>query len=353
MLFFLARFRTAFWFGVRFKDVKVLFDSLVGDLKLANSKGIQKKRCYPPTKWVPPPEGFLKLNVDGAMAKGWDKGGIGGLIRDDRGMLLGSFSEKIRGGPPIFAELMAIKRGLILIEEGLMWKERASFQDILRAANREADELAKAGIGLPNTTISGNISERKQTQPDACHTLCDLNGNKRGHVYKLIRSQGFVSSYDIAHEYTDSDVDAHRYQLKKVSLSENVAFAFLRDDNNNNHITYSAFCDAVRQVNLTGLSYGLSFQETVTIRVEEVRLDDKKGKIRNQGLGIVSEDLGIFTYLAREEARSNYNGTGMDQVDCEQAHNEKPISAVNVKVVSQGQQLANPWIGTYKQINRD
>ncbi|XP_039043803.1 uncharacterized calcium-binding protein At1g02270-like [Hibiscus syriacus] len=44
--------------------------------------------------------------------------------------------------------------------------------------------------------------------------LCsDLNGNKRGHVYKLIRSQGFVSSYDIAHEYTDSDVDAHRVSI--------------------------------------------------------------------------------------------------------------------------------------------
>ena len=36
----------------------------------------------------------------------------------------------------------------------------------------------------------------------------DWNGSKRGHVYKFLRSQGFISSYDVAHQYTDSD--AHR-----------------------------------------------------------------------------------------------------------------------------------------------
>ncbi|XP_029123046.1 uncharacterized calcium-binding protein At1g02270 isoform X1 [Elaeis guineensis] len=41
--------------------------------------------------------------------------------------------------------------------------------------------------------------------------LCgDWNGSKRGHVYKFLRSQGFVSSYDTAHHYTDSDADAHK-----------------------------------------------------------------------------------------------------------------------------------------------
>ncbi|XVF72910.1 hypothetical protein PTKIN_Ptkin12aG0158500 [Pterospermum kingtungense] len=141
--------------------------------------------------------------------------------------------------------------------------------------------------------------------------LCgDWNGSKRGHVYKFLRSQGFLSSYDIAHEYTDSDADAHKwvshrnhrgnicgvdfiwlrnpnkyrkplkiswaeaafgiikYQLQKASLAENDAFAFLRAENNGNYITYSAFCDALRQVNLTGLSHGLSFQETKDLWVQ-------------------------------------------------------------------------------------
>eukprot|EP01018_Ginkgo_biloba_P039921 Gb_21646 [translate_table: standard] len=42
--------------------------------------------------------------------------------------------------------------------------------------------------------------------------LCgDWNGSKRGIVYKFLRSQGFISSYDTAHHYTDSDADAHRW----------------------------------------------------------------------------------------------------------------------------------------------
>uniref|UniRef100_A0A3N7FYH4 Endonuclease/exonuclease/phosphatase domain-containing protein n=1 Tax=Populus trichocarpa TaxID=3694 RepID=A0A3N7FYH4_POPTR len=93
--------------------------------------------------------------------------------------------------------------------------------------------------------------------------LCgDWNGSKRGHVYKFLRSQGFVSSYDIAHQYTDSDADAHRCQLQKASLVENNAFAFLKAGNHGNFITYSAFCEALRQVNLIGLPYGLTSQET-------------------------------------------------------------------------------------------
>ncbi|KAH7299394.1 hypothetical protein KP509_24G009100 [Ceratopteris richardii] len=40
--------------------------------------------------------------------------------------------------------------------------------------------------------------------------LCgDWNGSKRGHVYKFLRSQGFVSCYDSAHRYKDED--AHRW----------------------------------------------------------------------------------------------------------------------------------------------
>lgn len=47
--------------------------------------------------------------------------------------------------------------------------------------------------------------------PDKIHLkistlLCsDWNGSKRGYLYKFLRSQGFESSYDTAHRYTDAD----------------------------------------------------------------------------------------------------------------------------------------------------
>ncbi|OVA19934.1 Endonuclease/exonuclease/phosphatase [Macleaya cordata] len=134
--------------------------------------------------------------------------------------------------------------------------------------------------------------------------LCgDWNGSKRGHVYKFLRSQGFVSSYDAAHQYTDSDADAHKwvshrnhrgnicgvdfiwllnptmyrkplktswgeavfsiikYQLREASLNENDAFAFLKADSPGDYVTYSGFCEALRQLGLTGHPHTLSSKE--------------------------------------------------------------------------------------------
>ncbi|XP_050155947.1 uncharacterized calcium-binding protein At1g02270-like isoform X2 [Malus sylvestris] len=133
--------------------------------------------------------------------------------------------------------------------------------------------------------------------------LCgDWNGSKQGHVYKFLRSQGFESTYDTAHQYTDAD--AHKWvshrnhrgnicgvdfiwlcnpnksrkplktswceavfgilrrQLRKASMAENDAFAFLKGDSHGDFITSSAFCEALQQVNLIGHPAGLGFQET-------------------------------------------------------------------------------------------
>ncbi|KZV43486.1 hypothetical protein F511_09929 [Dorcoceras hygrometricum] len=132
--------------------------------------------------------------------------------------------------------------------------------------------------------------------------LCgDWNGSKRGHVYNFLRSQGFTSSYDTAHQYTDADAHkwvSHRnhrgnicgvdfiwllnpnryrkllrtswseavlgmfkYQLTRASLNEDDAFAFLKGDCPGDYITYSGFCEALRQLNLIGDCNGLSSDE--------------------------------------------------------------------------------------------
>ncbi|XP_031253552.1 uncharacterized calcium-binding protein At1g02270 isoform X1 [Pistacia vera] len=139
--------------------------------------------------------------------------------------------------------------------------------------------------------------------------LCgDWNGSKRGHVYKFLRSQGFVSSYDTAHQYTDADAHkwvSHRnhrgnicgvdfiwllnpnkyrkllktswseavfgmfkYLLRRASLTESDAFAFLKADNDADCITYSGFCEALQQLNLTGHCHGLIVEETKDLWVQ-------------------------------------------------------------------------------------
>ncbi|RXH95316.1 hypothetical protein DVH24_025000 [Malus domestica] len=139
--------------------------------------------------------------------------------------------------------------------------------------------------------------------------LCgDWNGSKRGHVYEFLRSQGFVSSYDTAHHYTDADAHkwvSHRnhrgnicgvdfiwllnpnryrkllktswteavfgmfkYLLRRASLTADDAFAFLKTDNPVDYITYSGFCEALRQLNMTGHCHGLSHDETKDLWVQ-------------------------------------------------------------------------------------
>ncbi|KAE8663744.1 Detected protein of unknown function [Hibiscus syriacus] len=42
------------------------------------------KRTLKVVTWSPPPSGFVKANVDGSMDKWWSKGGIDGMIRDEK-----------------------------------------------------------------------------------------------------------------------------------------------------------------------------------------------------------------------------------------------------------------------------
>ncbi|XP_038995739.1 uncharacterized protein LOC120120058 [Hibiscus syriacus] len=151
LLFFITRFRIISWFRTSFKDIHIPFDSLIEDLKLVYCNGNLNKRAPPPSSWSPPPE------------------------------------EKVGGGPPLLAELLVIKRGLILTEEvgyspsqriilesdstnALKWIKNPDLstplfkslvtdiathvemkgiitRHIPRAANWEADELAKDGLG--------------------------------------------------------------------------------------------------------------------------------------------------------------------------------------------------------------
>ncbi|KAM7499847.1 hypothetical protein LguiA_024261 [Lonicera macranthoides] len=133
--------------------------------------------------------------------------------------------------------------------------------------------------------------------------LCgDWNGSKRGHVYMFLRSQGFVSSYDTAHQYTDADahkwvshlnhrgnicgvdfiwlLNPNRYRkllktswseamfgmfkhhLRRASLTADDAFAILKAESDADYITYSGFCEGLRQLKLISHRNGLSDDET-------------------------------------------------------------------------------------------
>ncbi|KAL4352558.1 hypothetical protein GQ457_06G028210 [Hibiscus cannabinus] len=111
-LFFLVRFRVASWFKSKLPNFECSANFLISDLSLVDNLHMCKLKPPKTISWEPPPLGFLKLNVDGAMVSDGSKGGIGGIFHNSKGVRLASFSIPIGPGPAILAELEAISHGL-------------------------------------------------------------------------------------------------------------------------------------------------------------------------------------------------------------------------------------------------
>lgn len=71
-----------------------------------------------PTVWVPPPLGWVKVNVDGAVARSNRKAGCGGVIRGHWGEWLMGFSQ-----PLGLAEVEVAEEWAILLGLRLAWDE--------------------------------------------------------------------------------------------------------------------------------------------------------------------------------------------------------------------------------------
>lgn len=67
--------------------------------------------------WSPPPEGSLKMNVDGAFLPTFQFGGVGGVLCDHQGSFIAAFSyRKESVSSPLHCELLAIHDGLLFLQ---------------------------------------------------------------------------------------------------------------------------------------------------------------------------------------------------------------------------------------------
>ena len=67
-----------------------------------------------PKKWMAPPQGVLKLNVDGATFADEHAMGIGALIKEWKGKFTVAIVKKFLG------EAEALKAGVLAVKEGLL-----------------------------------------------------------------------------------------------------------------------------------------------------------------------------------------------------------------------------------------
>ncbi|XP_073139140.1 uncharacterized protein [Henckelia pumila] len=93
----------------------------LGVFQAARSMGIsvrlQRTQKTAIVRWLRPPPGFFKLNVDGSSRGNPGESSVGGVVRDSSGRTLGFFSEFIGTGSNVRAELWAIWRGVLFCSD--------------------------------------------------------------------------------------------------------------------------------------------------------------------------------------------------------------------------------------------
>ncbi|GMN27390.1 hypothetical protein TIFTF001_001625 [Ficus carica] len=68
--------------------------------------------------WSPPQPGYFKLNIDASVIPGSDHIGIGAVIRDEEGSILGAMARSVGGSfSPFVAECFALREGLRFAKE--------------------------------------------------------------------------------------------------------------------------------------------------------------------------------------------------------------------------------------------
>ncbi|XP_073139138.1 uncharacterized protein [Henckelia pumila] len=85
--------------------------------KMGISVGLQRIHKTAIVRWLRPPPGSFKINVDGSLRGNPGESSVGGFVRDSSGMVLAIFSEFIGLGSNVRAELWANWRGILLCSD--------------------------------------------------------------------------------------------------------------------------------------------------------------------------------------------------------------------------------------------
>ncbi|KAK8488604.1 hypothetical protein V6N11_013772 [Hibiscus sabdariffa] len=99
----------ASWFKAKHPEVYVSMEDIINNLAITLCSRATTQLAPFIVVWLPPPIGFLKLNVDGVMLCNGKAGGIGGIIPNSERLTVSSFSKACGPGTPLFAELAALK----------------------------------------------------------------------------------------------------------------------------------------------------------------------------------------------------------------------------------------------------
>ena len=112
----------------------------------------KQRRDVQPEVWKPPPRGLFKLNVDGAVFADQRAAGVGALIRDEEGNVIGALSKKI------LAPLKAVEIEAKAVEVGLQFAKDLSVQEFILEGDSLLVINALKDLSPPPSSVAAIIS---------------------------------------------------------------------------------------------------------------------------------------------------------------------------------------------------
>ena len=133
------------------KDVELLVEDF-------SSMNTSVKQPVPPRTrgWSPPIEGWYKVNVDGAVFKESSSCGIGVVIRNDQGQIMGAMSKKLN------LPLGAVEVEVKAFEEGLLLAGDLGLKQVILEGDAQIVTNALLGKCLPPISIQMIITGARQ-----------------------------------------------------------------------------------------------------------------------------------------------------------------------------------------------
>ena len=132
--------------------------------------------------WSPPPVGFAKLNVDGAVARSGRTGAVGVICRDSGGGFLGASAVVFEGiSDPQVLEALACAEGLSLAED-LHEQQLLLATDCLNVVKQVREGLVSGKDGM----IIKEIRSRMRNLELA--TICHERREANSEAHRLARS---------------------------------------------------------------------------------------------------------------------------------------------------------------------
>jgi ribonuclease HI len=120
--------------------------------KLFGRGGNKSKSDRSNCTWIPPEEGWVKLNFDGASRGNPGVAGIGGIIRNWKGEIISKFSQPIKPTTNNMAECLAALEGLKICK-------RLNFPKLIIEGDSQIIINAIRTKKMPNWILNSKIEE--------------------------------------------------------------------------------------------------------------------------------------------------------------------------------------------------